>query len=82
MAHGPSELWQVPLYWLRDRGQIGEIGVKCNGCGHKRSWPIAELIRRYEPTTLVSDLWKRWRCAECGSREVVPFSIARLKEPR
>jgi len=27
---------------------------------------IAELIRRYQATTLVSDLWKRWCCAECG----------------
>jgi hypothetical protein len=40
------------------------------------------MMQEHGPRTLVSDLWKRWRCAECGSREVVPFSIARLKEPR
>ena len=82
MAEKPQDLWQVPLYWLRDRGRIGEIGVKCNGCGHKHSWPIGELIQRYEPQTLVSNLWKRWRCSECGSRNVVPFSVGKLSDSR
>ena len=81
MVETRRDLWQVPLYWLRDRRKVGEIGVKCNGCGHKHSWLIGELIRRCGPDMLVSDLWKRWRCSECGSRDVVPFSIARLREP-
>jgi hypothetical protein len=55
-----------PLIWLRDRRRIGSIGVVCNGCGHRRSWPIAELIQRDEPQMLVSDLWKRWWCSRCG----------------
>jgi hypothetical protein len=41
-----------------------------------------EMIQEHGPRSLVADLWKRWRCAECGLREVVPFSIARLKEPQ
>ena len=73
----PPELWQVPLFWLRDRGRIGSVGVRCNACGHSKSWPIAELISRYGPQTLVSDLWRRWRCSRCGSRDVVPFSVGR-----
>jgi rubredoxin len=82
MTKKSRELWRVPLVWLRDRGRIESVGVKCSGCGHKGSWPIGEMMQEHGPRTLVSDLWKRWRCAECGSREVVPFSIARLKEPR
>jgi hypothetical protein len=82
MAEKSRELWQVPLHWLRDRRRIASIGVQCNSCGHKRSWPIGELIRRCGPDHLVSDLWKRWHCSECGSREVVPFSTVQLKEPR
>jgi hypothetical protein len=80
MAQQPSELWQVPLHWLRDRGRVESVGVKCNGRGHKGSWPISEMMQEHGPQTLVSDLWKPWRCYECGSREIVP--IARLKEPR
>jgi rubredoxin len=80
MAEKPRELWQVPLHWLRDRGRIGEIGVKCNGCGHKHSWPIGEMMQEHGPRALVSDLWNRWRCPSCGSRNVVPFSIAQLRD--
>jgi len=77
MGHGRKspELRQVPLVWLRDRRRVASIGVRCNGCGHKHIWPIAEPIRRYEPQTLMSDLWKRWRCLKCGSRNVVPFAV-------
>jgi len=81
VAKKHRDLWQVPLHWLRDRGRIGEIGVKCNGCGHKGSWPIGEMMQEHGPRTLVSDLWKRWRCSECESREVVPFSVRRLDTP-
>jgi DNA-directed RNA polymerase subunit RPC12/RpoP len=75
MTEKPLELWQVPLHWLRDRGRIESVGIKCNGCGHKDSWPIGEMMQEHGPRTLVSDLWKRWRCAKCGSRQVLPFSI-------
>jgi hypothetical protein len=79
MAKKPRELWQVPLHWLRDRGRIESVGVQCNGCGHKRSWPITEMMQEHGPRALVSDLWKRWRCAECGSQNVVPFSVRRRR---
>jgi len=32
------EQWQVAVVWLRGRGWIGHVGVKCNGRGHQRSW--------------------------------------------
>jgi len=56
MAEKTSHFWQVPLFWLRDRGRIGEIGVKCNGCGHERSWPVGDMMQEHGPRTLVSDL--------------------------
>jgi len=59
MAEKPRDLWQVPHHWLRDRRLIGEIGVKCNGCGHSHSWPIGELMQEHGPHTLVSDLWRQ-----------------------
>jgi hypothetical protein len=31
MAEKPRKLWQVPLFWLRDRGRIEALGVQCNG---------------------------------------------------
>jgi len=50
----PRDLWQVPLIWLRDRGRIGEIGVKCNGCGQADAGAQAEHSRfgAMEPLTL------------------------------
>jgi hypothetical protein len=82
MAEKPRDIWQVPLHWLRNRGRIGEIGVKCNGCGRKRSWPIAEMMQEHGPNKLISELWQRWHCAECGSKDVMPFSVSRLRDPR
>jgi hypothetical protein len=67
--------WLLAGEWLRSVSNA-------MGCGHKRSWPIGEMMQEHGPRTLVSDLWKRWRCAECGSWEVVPFLIARLGNDR
>jgi hypothetical protein len=77
-----AELWHVPLVWLRDRGRIGSVGVRCNACDHSRSWPIDELISRYDPRTLVSALWPRWRCSKCGSQDVVLFPVGKAKDTR
>ena len=82
MAEKSRDSWHVALYWLRDRRRVASLGVQCNGCGHKHFWPIGELMQEYGPYTLVSNLWQRWRCAECGSLKVVPSSVSRLKDKR
>ena len=77
MAERSREIWQVSLALLQDHRKIGTIGVRCEGCGHRHTWPIEDLIERHKPWTLVSDLWMRWRCSKCGSRNVPPFGIGR-----
>jgi hypothetical protein len=67
----------VSLASLRDHRKIAIIGARCNVCGHRRSWPIEDLIERHQPWTLASDLWKRWQCSKCGSRDVLPFGVGR-----
>jgi hypothetical protein len=68
----------VSLASLRDHRKIAIIGARCNVCGHRRSWPIEDLIERHQPWTLASDLWKAVavfkmrlaRCAAFWGREV------------
>ena len=73
MAEKSYEAWEVSLASLHDYRKIATIGVHCNGCGHDHTWPIEELVARHKPWALVSDLWKRWRCSKCGSRDVLPL---------
>ena len=77
MVEKSREAWEVSLASLQDHRKIVTIGVHCNGSGHRHTWPIEDLIERHKPWTLVSDLWKRWRCSKCGSRGVLPFGIGR-----
>ena len=77
MSEKSREAWEVSLASLQDHRKIATIGVCCEGCGHRHAWPIEELIERHKPWTLVSDLWKRWRCSKCGSQNVQPFAIGR-----
>jgi hypothetical protein len=30
----------------------------------------------------MSDLWRRWRCSKCGSKDEVPFSVGKARDPR
>src|SRR5690348_10093414 len=55
MAKKPREVWQVPLFWLRDRGRIESVGVHCNGCGHKRFWPIGEMMQEQRGASVSAD---------------------------
>jgi hypothetical protein len=77
MPEKSREAWEVSLASLQDHRKIATIGVRCEGCGHRHTWPIEDLIERHKPWTLVPDLWKRWRCSKCGSRDVLPFAIGR-----
>jgi hypothetical protein len=70
--------WCLVLWTFRSESERrAHRGVRCNACAHRHSWPIEELIARHKPWALVSDLWKRWRCSKCGSRDVLPFAIGR-----
>jgi hypothetical protein len=71
------EAWQVSLAFLQDNRKVMTIGAHCNGCGHKRRWPIEELIAQHKPWTTVAELARRWQCSKCGSRDVLPFAIGR-----
>jgi len=77
MAEKSYEAWKVSLASFQDNRKIGTIGVRCDGCWNKHTWPLDELVARHKPWTLVSDLWKRWRCSKCGSRDVMPYAIGR-----
>ena len=58
MDEKSREIWEVSLASLQDHRKIGTVGVRCNACAHRHSWPIEELIARHKPWVLVSDLWK------------------------
>jgi hypothetical protein len=77
MDEKSREAWDVSLAFLQARRNIAAIGAHCNGCGHKRRWPIEELITQHQPWTTVVEVARRWRCSRCGSRDVVPFAIGR-----
>ena len=64
MVEKSREIWEVSLASLQDHRKIATIGVRCNACAHRHSWPIEELIARHKPWALASDLWKRWRCSK------------------
>jgi hypothetical protein len=49
MPEKSREAWEVSLASLQDHRKIATIGVSCNGCGHKHSWPIEDLIERHKP---------------------------------
>lgn len=82
MADDPPRIWRFPLGWLRDKGDIGRVGVRCNFCQHKADWPIDEMIERYGASTWLSEIWRRWRCAACGKKDCTPYTIGKMGSPR
>ena len=67
------DTWELPLVAVRRHAQV--VGVICKSCQRRRRWPVDELIQRYGDNRLIGDLWRRWRCSECGSVDCLPFTL-------
>ena len=77
MDEKSRETWDVSLAALQQHRKMATIGAHYNGCGHKHRWAIEDLIAQHKPWATVVEPARRWKCARCGSRDVVPFAIAR-----
>jgi hypothetical protein len=48
----------------------GELVVLCLGCHHNTTMPVAALLSRYPAETPFPEVWGRFRCLVCESRQV------------
>jgi hypothetical protein len=48
----------------------GELDVSCLDCHHNTTMPVTALLPRYAAETPFPEVWGRFRCSACGSRQV------------
>jgi hypothetical protein len=46
-----------------------ELDVSCLDCHHSATMPVATLLPRYAAETPFPEVWGRFRCSVCGSRQ-------------
>ena len=60
----------APLYAARveDLRHGPELGATCLACEHEARVPVALIQQRLPPHYRVTELWRHFRCANCGTR--------------